>query len=708
MYKQVDNLELMTVNSCIKDKTNEDVEYSFINLFVLDEIQKLQDAFSFAMGVASIITDIDGTPLTKPSNSCSLCFNVIRKTEKGLKNCMLCESIIGKTKKDGPQIKKCFAGGLTDGGASIIVNDKHVANWFIGQVLTSEYSVDHMLAYADEIGADRDLFIKELNKAKCMPKEEFAHICESLFLITQLLSTLAVKNVAQNEEISKRKIAEGKIKVLNSELEDKIFQRTAELQEMNRILEEKVHKEVQMQERLQKYQLLAENTNDAMFFLDKKGNILETNVAATRIYGYSHEEFSLMNMSDLRYPDSSLNTIKQMNLIYINGKIYETVHFLKDRTAIDVEVSLQGTLWKNQKVFLGIVRNITERKRTDEKILYLSYHDQLTGLYNRRFYDEELKKIDKNRNLPITVAVGDVNGLKLINDTFGHAAGDELLKKVAEVIKKSCRKTDIVARLGGDEFVILLPKTDSSETEKIIKRIKNQALNEKADLFDISISFGYETKNSESENIHEIIKKAERYMYRKKLFESQNMKGNTINTIIDTLHKNNKLEELHCSRVADVCEKMGMALDLSEDQIMELKTVGLLHDIGKIAIDESVLHKPQKLTDYEWKEIKRHSEIGYRILSTADGMSDIAECVLYHHERWDGRGYPIGLKGEKIPLMSRIVSIIDAYDAMTSDRSYRYALPENVALEELEKNAGTQFDSKLVSVFIEKVLKKLA
>ena len=342
----------------------------------------------------------------------------------------------------------------------------------------------------------------------------------------------------------------------------------------------------------------------------------------------------------------------------------------------------------------------------NEKILYLSYHDQLTGLYNRRFYETELKRLDTKRNLPMTIAMGDVNGLKLINDSFGHAMGDEFIKKAAEVIKKGCRADDIIARLGGDEFVIILLKTDAFKTEQIIKRINNLASKEKVGTIDISISFGYETKNNEEEKIQEVFKKAEDHMYEKKLFESPSMRGKTINAIVSTLHEKNKKEEQHSHKVSALCKRMGEVLGLPEQIIEELKSVGLLHDIGKIAIDENILNKPGKLTDDEWKEIKRHPEIGYRILSAVNDMSEMAEYVLAHHERWDGKGYPRGLKGEEIRFESRIIAIAEAYDAMTSKRSYRSTLPDEVALEELQKNAGIQFDPKLVSVFIEKVLGK--
>lgn len=350
--------------------------------------------------------------------------------------------------------------------------------------------------------------------------------------------------------------------------------------------------------------------------------------------------------------------------------------------------------------------NISEQKRAEGKIIYLSYHDQLTGLYNRRFFEKELNRLDHKENFPLTLAMGDVNGLKLINDSFGHAVGDKLLIKVAEIITKGCRKNDIIARLGGDEFVILLPKADRYEAEKVINKIKDIASNEKIGSIDISISFGHETKEDENEKIQEIFKSAEDHMYKKKLFESPSIRGKTIKAIINTLHEKNKREEQHSHRVSQLCKSMGEALQLSEGKIQELKTVGLLHDIGKIAIEESILNKPSKLTGDEWEQVRRHPEIGYRILNTVNDMTEIAQYVLYHHERWDGSGYPRGLKGKEIPLQSRIITIADSYDAMTSSRSYRDALPEEVAIEELRKNAGIQFDLELTKIFIEKVLKK--
>jgi len=357
----------------------------------------------------------------------------------------------------------------------------------------------------------------------------------------------------------------------------------------------------------------------------------------------------------------------------------------------------------NASKVVGTIQDITERKEKEIEISYLSYHDHLTGLYNRRFYEEELKRLDTERNLPLTIVIGDVNGLKLINDSFGHDKGDELIKKVAEVIKNGCRADDIIARLGGDEFVILLPKTNNFEAEQIIKRIQEETLKEELGSIDISVSFGWKTKNKREEKTQDLFKKAEDHMYMKKLFEGPSMRGKTIQTIVRTLHEKIR-EEQHSYRVSILCKRMGEALGLSESEIQELHSVGLLYDIGKIAIEDTILNKPGKLTNDEWEEIKRHPEIGYRILSTVNDMAEISEYVLAHHERWDGLGYPKGLKREEIPLQSRIINIADAYDAMTSARSYCSVLSEKAAIEELQANAGLQFDPQLVTIFIDKVL----
>jgi len=455
---------------------------------------------------------------------------------------------------------------------------------------------------------------------------------------------------------------------------------------------------------------------DGVISTDNRGRIVYFNRVAEIFTGWTQEAAKGKLLDEVLNTVNAATREKNENRVekLLQGeKIHQLVShailIAKNGIERPIEDKVAIIVQENGKI-LGavlVIRDFSEQKKKQDKIEFLSYHDQLTGLYNRRFYLEELKRLDTGRNLPITIVMADVNGLKLINDSLGHAMGDKLLKKVAEVIIKGCRDDDIIARLGGDEFVIVLPKTDAQEATQIIKRIKELSLKEKVGFIDISISFGYETKHNKEENIQEVFKKAEDYMYKKKLFESPSMRGKTIKTIITTLQEKSKKEEQHARRVSLLCESMGEALGMGEYEIKKIKSAGLLHDIGKIVIDEKTLNKPGKLTDDEWKEMRRHPKIGCNILKMVSDMSEIAEYVLAHHERWDGTGYPKGLKENEIPFVSRILTISDAYDDMTSGRNYRSVLSDEAALEELRKNAGIQFDPELVNVFIEKVWRKI-
>ena len=451
------------------------------------------------------------------------------------------------------------------------------------------------------------------------------------------------------------------------------------------------------------------SVGDGIISTDKNGKVLIINPITEQLTGWTKDEaignpieevFCIVDEYTRERCENPVQKVLETgNIIELDN---HTMLISKDGIERPIEDSA-APIKDEEGNITGVVlvfRDFTEKKKSQDDIKYLSFHDHLTGLYNRRFFEAELKRLDTKRNLPLTIVMGDVNGLKLINDSFGHATGDQLLIKAAEAIKKGCRADDIIARIGGDEFVILLPKTDGFEAEQLIKRMKGLSKKERVGDVEISISFGCETKKSEAEEIESILKKAEDKMYNNKLFEGPSIRGKVIHNIINTLNKKSKREEAHSKRVSEICERMGDALGLKENKIKELKAVGQIHDIGKIVIADDVLNKPGKLTDDEWAEMKRHAETGYRILSTANDMSEMAEYVLHHHERWDGKGYPKGLKGEAIPLESRIIAIADAYDAMTSDRPYREAISRDAAIEEIRKNAGTQFDPELVEIFL--------
>lgn len=350
-----------------------------------------------------------------------------------------------------------------------------------------------------------------------------------------------------------------------------------------------------------------------------------------------------------------------------------------------------------------VFRDVEEEKQRVEEIEYLSYHDQLTGLYNRRFSEEQLREWDNARNLPLSIVMADLNNLKLVNDTFGHAVGDQFLKKAAQIFKAVCRSNDMVARWGGDEFILLLPQTTAEETGLVVNRIERALQQETIQAISISMALGWCTKQKVDQDIHAVFRDAENHMYRAKLFQSSGVRGDTIQALMMALYEKNKREEQHSKRVSALCRHVGKELGLSDSEVDELGIVGLFHDIGKIAIEEQILNKTGVLTADEWEEIMRHSEVGYRLLGAVPDMKDVASYVLAHHERWDGNGYPKGIKGENIPLQSRIVAICDAYDAMVGERPYRKSLSKQEALQELRRNAGTQFDPSIAQACVEAI-----
>jgi diguanylate cyclase (GGDEF)-like protein/PAS domain S-box-containing protein len=452
---------------------------------------------------------------------------------------------------------------------------------------------------------------------------------------------------------------------------------------------------------------------DGVVSTDKQGKIVFINKIAEQLTGWADNKaigkpfnkvFNIIN------EQTRLVEVNPVTKVLKTGKTVEISNhkalIRKDGSEIAIEDSAAPI--RDQKGDIhGVVivfRDVTDKKKILSENEYLSFHDYLTGLYNRRFFEEELSRLDTDRNLPLSVIMLDVNGLKLTNDAFGHEMGDALLKKVSDIIKSACRADDIIARIGGDEFAVILPKTDNIQAEIILKRIIERASKEALGSVIISIAVGYDTKTNASQDINDLLKSSDNLMYKNKIKTSRAMRNQTLQLVIDTLNKKYEKEQEHIERVCKICNHIGLALNMSEDDLKKLKLAGFLHDIGKIIIPADILNKSTQLTDDEFELIKRHSESGYQILKAIEEYSSIAEIVLCHHERWDGHGYPRKLKGTSIPLMSRIISVADAYEAMTADRPYRKAISKVEAAQELSRNSGKQFDPKIAQVFIEKVL----
>jgi len=343
-----------------------------------------------------------------------------------------------------------------------------------------------------------------------------------------------------------------------------------------------------------------------------------------------------------------------------------------------------------------------ERKSSEERIKHLSFHDSLTGLYNRAYFEEELERYNFPRYYPFSIVMLDVNGLKVINDTFGHHEGDRLLQHLSQVLASVSRQGDILARIGGDEFAILLPSTTSEQAHEFCERIKETCQQDKIKPIYLrpNISLGHATQKGEYKDINSLLKEADRNMYQDKLFNGKSREKHFLEAFRIVLAERDPHTSDHAHRLQELALSLGEKVGLTEYQLGNLKLLALLHDMGKIGIPDSILFKTYILTPSEWEKMREHSRIGYRMAKNIPDFAPIAQEILHHHEHWDGTGYPDGLKEEKIPLLSRIISIIDAYDVMQSRRLYKGAISKTEALKEIKRCAGSQFDPQLVEIFL--------
>ncbi len=359
----------------------------------------------------------------------------------------------------------------------------------------------------------------------------------------------------------------------------------------------------------------------------------------------------------------------------------------------------------NAEAIEGIIIDITESKKGLEQIEYLNNHDHLTGLFNRKYYETEKLHLDFYAYLPISIIMADINGVRLINNTFGHAEGDRLILETAKILQSCCRNSDLLARTGGDDFIIIMPKTTYEEANETIICIKEKCKKYNNEISNrenyINISTGFATKNNKEESIEEIEKEANEYMLKQKIFEHKSHHYAVLSSIMATMYARSQETEEHALRIAEIGRKIAGKLGLNKQQSDELYLYSILHDIGKVSIDDRILNKQGKLTEREWNIMKTHPEIGHRIAMSVPELESISEYILTHHERWDGEGYPRGLKEEEIPLLSRILAVADAYDAMTEGRVYKKAVSNEEAIEEIRKNAGRQFDPDIVKIFME-------
>lgn len=367
-------------------------------------------------------------------------------------------------------------------------------------------------------------------------------------------------------------------------------------------------------------------------------------------------------------------------------------------------------------IIIILVWNSSLKKAVEEKtraleestkeLMYKTYHDELTGLYNRVYMAELLNQLEVENHMPCSIIVADLNGLKITNDTFGHETGDQMLIAVSEIITENIRPEHYACRIGGDEIVVLMPFTDEQECNEIVRNIKKGTLASKENPIKPLVALGCATMYDESSgDFSRLFKLAEERMYENKVADSEKNYDMIINSIKNNLYENKYESRDHYDRLISMCRRIGKTINLDENDIEDIALLAELHDIGKVGLDKELLMRKGPLTAEEWQRVKRHPELGFKIVGSSTKLSHIGKGILAHHEHWDGGGYPQGLKFEEIPLIARLFSIIEAYEVMTHERSYKPTYSKERAIKELNDYSGTQFDPNLVEIFVNYISK---
>ncbi len=467
----------------------------------------------------------------------------------------------------------------------------------------------------------------------------------------------------------------------------------------------KYESEEALKESEERYREILATMEEGYYEADLAGNITYCNEAACRLFGYEPGELIGMSYKQL-YRDHDL-AYKTFNRVFMTGKPERGLilqMYRRDGTLGYGELSI--TLIRDKEGYLtgfkGIGKDVTERIQYEQRLEYLSLYDQLTDIFNRAYFEAELKRLNDGRHYPVTIISADLDGLKLVNDTMGHDAGDRLLNNCARVIKDSLRSSDVLARVGGDEFSAILIKTGRETGEKILRRIREnvEEYNRDNEELPLGVSLGVATTDDPGVSLKKLYKRADDMMYRDKLYSNKSSRSKIVQSLLAALAERDYITEGHARRLENLCRAVGEKINLSSHQLADLALLAQVHDLGKVGIPDQILFKPGPLSEEEWEIMRGHPEKGYRIATSSPDLAAVADLILKHHERWDGKGYPLGLSAIAIPVECRILAVVDAFDAMTNKRPYNKTMTREEAIQELKDNAGTQFDPELVQVFI--------
>lgn len=484
---------------------------------------------------------------------------------------------------------------------------------------------------------------------------------------------------------------------------------------------------------------------DGFWIVDTKGCILEVNEAYCRMTGYAREELLNKCIPDIDTEETPDKISQQIQKVIKTGYArFESRHKCKDGKVIDVEISANYTEVRGEGLFFTFIRDITQRKWFENELQQLALKDSHTGLFNHRYLKEALDAASsraKRQFSPLSVIMMDIDYFKSINDVYGHVFGDLVLKQFAEQLKKTVRAYDVVIRYGGEEFVIISSDTDRENAQILAKRILDKInlynFGDKKHVVKLKISLAVASYPEDAAECGiDLVRCADQILGKVKegggnrVFSYQDLrKEGKIITEKPSVHNlKQKIDKLtrranqglieaifafaktiemkdhytgeHVEKSVHYATRMAEELNLPKDNIELIKQASMLHDLGKVGISEKILLKKSRLNKKEFQEIKRHPQIGADILRPIQSLRQIIPFVFHHHERWDGKGYPYGLKKERIPLGARIIAIADVYQALVSHRPYRKAYTKKEAMRMIKEGAGNHFDPEIVKVFV--------
>jgi len=437
-------------------------------------------------------------------------------------------------------------------------------------------------------------------------------------------------------------------------------------------------------------------------FVDKLGlsidsdGLMSTSEFRRSIYRITEEAYKYaveFRKKETELDSSEIDSYEKVRLVHknlITGELLYFDHYCEVESRYpDGYVKAKG----------GFTIDVTDIVHSRREIEYLANRDRLTGLYNRNYYEEYIQnKLNDNYSLIVL----DLDGLKLINDTFGHYEGDRVITFASSLLTKYFEEDSVISRIGGDEFTIISETLNEDELKSRYANILEELTKSNSmESFDISLSFGHKIVLNSTSSYEMAFDQAENSMYRQKLFERRNRKSVTLDALLESLEVKTDESKEHSEEVAN--HAVGTLKELGYSRFNEVEDMTLLarvHDIGKLTIPTEILLKNGELTENEYEQVKKHAESGYKIISNIVDSEVVADGVLYHHERWDGTGYPMGREKDEIPLYARILSVCDAYSIMRNGRPYKKAVSKKNAIKELIQCSGSQFDESVVNAFI--------